>query len=156
MTQYSSQWEVWLFLLDQPLTFFLVGACFGSFMNVVYYRFPLGRSVVSPGSACPGCGKPIAFYDNIPILAWIFLRGRCRTCGSSISWVYPVIEGLFALCFLGAALLFHGLTHAVVAAFGFTSTISMFYLLIRYQRAPWYLWTMSVTSWVYFVFEILK
>ena len=62
------------------LLVFLVGACIGSFLNVVIYRLPAGESVISPRSHCK-CGKPIAAYDNIPILSWFILRGRCRHCG---------------------------------------------------------------------------
>lgn len=78
---------------------FLIGAslCVGSFLNVVIYRLPLGLSVVRPGSSCPGCGKPIAAYDNIPVLSWLLLRGRCRRCSSSISVVYPAVELLSAV-----------------------------------------------------------
>jgi leader peptidase (prepilin peptidase)/N-methyltransferase len=71
---------------------FVVGAIVGSFLNVVIYRVPLRRSIVSPGSACPRCGKPIRWFDNIPMLSWLLLRGRCRTCGASISIRYPLVE----------------------------------------------------------------
>jgi leader peptidase (prepilin peptidase)/N-methyltransferase len=76
---------------------FAVGACVGSFLNVVIARVPAGRSIVSPPSSCPKCGKPIAWYDNIPLLSWILLRAKCRDCGQPISARYPVVELLTAL-----------------------------------------------------------
>lgn len=76
------------------------GLIWGSFLNVVIYRVPLGMSVVHPGSHCPGCGKPIAGYDNVPVLAYVFLRGKARCCGARMSPRYPLVElmgGLLSL-----------------------------------------------------------
>lgn len=79
---------------------FAFGLVVGSFLNVVVYRVPRGESVVWPGSRCPGCGQPIAARDNVPVLSFLWLRGRCRACGTAISWRYPLFElaigGLFA------------------------------------------------------------
>jgi leader peptidase (prepilin peptidase)/N-methyltransferase len=69
-----------------------LGLTLGSFFNVVVYRVPLGKSVVSPPSACPSCGNFIAWYDNVPVLSWLLLRGKCRHCGLGISIQYPLIE----------------------------------------------------------------
>ena len=69
----------------------------GSFLNVVAARVPLKRSVVSPASACMQCGTELAWYDNIPVVSWLLLRGRCRTCGTNISWRYPAVELATAL-----------------------------------------------------------
>lgn len=80
---------------------FLFGLAFGSFLNVCIYRLPLGLSVVTPRSACPKCKQPIAFYDNIPVLSWMILGGRCRNCETRISPRYWMIELLTALLFLG-------------------------------------------------------
>ena len=88
-----------------PLCAFLFGACVGSFLNVCIYRLPKDESIVTPGSHC-ACGKPIAWHDNIPILSWLFLRGRARCCGRNFSVRYPAIELLTALLFLACALLF--------------------------------------------------
>src|SRR6267143_5853770 len=71
---------------------FAVGAVVGSFLNVVIARVPKGRSIVSPGSRCPRCGSPIAWYDNIPVLSWFLLRARCRNCSLPISPRYPLVE----------------------------------------------------------------
>ena len=82
----------------------LFGLCVGSFLNVVIARLPAGRSVVRPGSACPRCGREIAWYDNVPVASYVLLRARCRACHASISWRYPAIEltcaALFALAYL--------------------------------------------------------
>jgi leader peptidase (prepilin peptidase)/N-methyltransferase len=76
-----------------------VGAAVGSFLNVVIYRLPRGESLVHPRSRCPGCGTQIAEYDNIPIVSWLLLRGRCRHCGTPISARYPAVELITALVF---------------------------------------------------------
>ncbi len=81
----------------------VLGAVVGSFLNVCVYRWPLGQSVVRPRSRCPGCGNPIAWYDNVPIASWLVLRGRCRTCGEHISAQYPLVELATALLWLAAA-----------------------------------------------------
>lgn len=81
-----------------PIVVFLFGACVGSFLNVCIYRIPAGKSIVSPPSHC-ACGKPIAWYDNIPILGWFLLRGRARCCGRRISFRYPLVEILTAAAF---------------------------------------------------------
>ncbi len=75
------------------------GAVVGSFLNVCIYRIPLEKSVIRPRSACPKCGAPIAGYDNIPILSWFLLRGRCRHCQAPIAARYPLVEALTALLF---------------------------------------------------------
>lgn len=77
------------------------GACVGSFLNVVAYRLPLGRSLVRPGSRCPHCDTPIRWYDNLPVASWILLRGKCRQCGARISVRYPIVEALTAALFGG-------------------------------------------------------
>lgn len=84
----------------------LVGACVGSFLNVCVYRWPAEQSVLKPASRCPGCNQAIRWYDNIPILSYLILRGRCRNCGARISAQYPAIELVVALIWLGAAVRF--------------------------------------------------
>ena len=79
---------------------FFLGLAFGSFLNVCIYRLPLGLSVVTPRSACPKCKQPIAFYDNMPVLSWLILRGRCRNCKTKISARYLMIEMLTGVLFL--------------------------------------------------------
>jgi leader peptidase (prepilin peptidase)/N-methyltransferase len=81
-----------------------IGLAFGSFINVVAYRVPLGRSVVSPASACPACDRPIRPRDNIPVVSWLLLRGRCRDCGVRISARYPIVEAATAVLFTATVL----------------------------------------------------
>lgn len=99
-----------------PLMVFVFGACVGSFLNVVIYRLPQGLSVVHPGSRC-GCGKPIAWYDNIPILTWFLRRGRARCCGRRFSVRYAAVEVLTALLFLSAWISYSPLVALVVMFF---------------------------------------
>lgn len=83
---------------------FALGAVVGSFLNVCIFRLPEKKSLVWPGSHCVSCGSPIRWYDNIPILSFLILRGECRRCGQHISWQYPAVELLTAILFI---LLFH-------------------------------------------------
>jgi leader peptidase (prepilin peptidase)/N-methyltransferase len=78
----------------------LFGLAWGSFLNVVIYRLPRGQSLVQPPSSCPRCRTRIKPYDNIPVLSYILLRGKCRSCGLKISLTYPLVEAVTPLCFL--------------------------------------------------------
>lgn len=94
--------------LDVPAAFLvpfagLLGLVVGSFLNVVVHRVPLGRSVVRPGSACPACGAPVRPLDNVPVVSWLVLRGRCRDCGERIGIRYPLVEVATGLAFAGVA-----------------------------------------------------
>jgi leader peptidase (prepilin peptidase)/N-methyltransferase len=108
------------------LTFYLAALFFGlvvgSFLNVVAWRWPREESIVYPGSHCPRCGKPIAWYDNIPVVSWLLLRGRCRSCREKISIRYPLIElasgSLSVLCFFC-----FGLSKAYFIYFAFASSL---------------------------------
>jgi leader peptidase (prepilin peptidase)/N-methyltransferase len=82
----------------------IFGLVIGSFLNVVIYRVPLHESIVSPRSACPSCHTPILERDNIPVVSWLLLRGRCRACDAPISARYPMVELATGLVFAGAAL----------------------------------------------------
>src|SRR3954463_10840695 len=75
----------------------IVGAIVGSFLNVVAYRLPRRESLLHPGSRCPSCETPGKPHDNVPVLAWLWLRGRCRACGATISWRYPLVEAVTGL-----------------------------------------------------------
>lgn len=79
---------------------FALGAIVGSFLNVVVYRLPAGLSVVTPGSHCPACRRPIRWFDNVPIFAWLWLCGRCRDCAAPIAMRYPMVEFVTAVLFL--------------------------------------------------------
>ncbi|MEO0265513.1 MAG: prepilin peptidase [candidate division WOR-3 bacterium] len=79
---------------------FLFGLVIGSFLNVLIYRLPKNISLIKPGSHCPTCGMPIKFYDNIPIVSYLILKGKCRNCGARISPIYPLVEGITGFLFL--------------------------------------------------------
>ena len=89
---------VWLWCI-------VFGACVGSFLNVLVYRLPRRKSLLSPPSHCPACGHLIRWYDNVPVLGWIKLRGKCRDCRSPISVRYPCVEGFCGILFGGVFLL---------------------------------------------------
>jgi len=97
---------------------FAIGACVGSFLNVVIYRMPRDLSIVHPGSSCPTCKTPIAFYDNIPLLSWLLLLGKCRKCKTRISPRYFVIELFTAIIFVALYLIyFHTMMRKGVSGF---------------------------------------
>jgi leader peptidase (prepilin peptidase)/N-methyltransferase len=95
----------------------IFGAIFGSFLNVVAYRLPRHESLLAPASHCPSCETPVKPYDNIPILSFVLLRGRCRSCSTTISPRYPLVEALTALLCAGAVLA-HGSAAAIALSIG--------------------------------------
>ena len=96
----------------------LLGLNFGSFLNVCIVRLPVDESVVKPRSRCPKCGKGIAWYDNLPVLSWVLLRGRCRHCGRPISFQYPLIELTVGAIWLASAW-YYGITATGLAGAAF-------------------------------------
>lgn len=90
-----------------------IGLCLGSFLNVCILRLPHDQSLVTPPSTCPRCGKRIAWYDNIPVVSWLVLRGKCRSCGEPISLQYPLIETLVGALWVGAYLLWGVSVHTL-------------------------------------------
>src|SRR5258708_29995471 len=113
--------------------FFLFGIIVGSFLNVCITRIPEEISIVSPGSRCPRCGTPIKPYDNVPLFAWLWLRGKCRACGAPISAMYPLIELATGLLFVAAFLEF-GITQTTVRWLFFTCLILI--LTVTHLRFP--------------------
>ena len=113
-----------------------VGAIIGSFLNVCIWRIPREESIVFPASHCPVCSHPIRFFDNIPIISWLILRGRCRDCGASISPRYPLMEALTAVL---AVLLYwkYGFSLQFLCAFLFTAALIVItFIDIDYQIIP--------------------
>ena len=94
---------------------FLFGLLFGSFLNVCISRIPRGESIIHPRSRCPQCGAAIRWYDNIPVLSWLILRGRCRDCHESIPWRYPAVEIAVGLWFLYIVRAIRSATHLDLA-----------------------------------------
>ena len=115
---------------------FAIGAVVGSFLNVVIHRYPREESIVFPGSHCPQCDAPIRWFDNIPILSFMVLRGRCRACGVGIAWRYPLVELANALFYL-AAFQRTGPTVAFpIAAAIISMTIALIYIDADIQILP--------------------
>lgn len=112
---------------------FIFGLIAGSFLNVCIYRVPLGKSVVKPRSACPGCGHPIAFYDNIPLLSYLLLAGKCRHCRAAISWQYPLVEFTNALLWVLVAWQ-HGRTASTPLYAAFMSAMLVLIFIDARQR----------------------
>jgi leader peptidase (prepilin peptidase)/N-methyltransferase len=115
---------------------FAIGAIVGSFLNVVIHRYPREESIVFPGSHCPHCSAAIRWYDNVPILSFAVLRGRCRACGAGIAWRYPLVELANALFYL-ATFLYTGPTvaFAIIAAI-ISMTIVLIYIDADIQILP--------------------
>jgi leader peptidase (prepilin peptidase)/N-methyltransferase len=98
------------------------GAVIGSFLNVVIWRLPRGESLVRPGSRCPSCQRPIAPYDNVPVVSWLLLRGSCRHCGTAVSPRYPAVELLTAAAF-AAVVAVRGLDQDLVLELPFVACL---------------------------------
>lgn len=119
-----------------PITLVLLGLLVGSFLNVVITRLPAGGSLWRPGSRCPACGAGIAWHDNLPVLSFALLRGRCRACRGPISWQYPAVElvtgGLFGLAYFR-----FGLTpEFAVAAALLAALVAITVIDLRHQIIP--------------------
>lgn len=93
-----------------------IGLAFGSFLNVCIVRLPADRSILRPRSACPSCGHQLKWYENLPVLSYLALRGRCRSCGTRISILYPLVEVATGALWLGAYLYFDSIWTALSAA----------------------------------------
>jgi len=118
------------------ISVFFLGAIVGSFLNVCIYRLPKRESIVSPPSHCPHCGKPIRFYDNIPIVSYLLLGGKCRHCKKHISFRYPVVEGLSGLLSL-ALFMKYGLTVQALLLFLFSAALIIItFIDLDYQIIP--------------------
>ena len=119
-----------------PLAAFLFGAMVGSFLNVVIHRYPREQSVVFPPSACPSCGTHIKPYDNVPIVAWLWLRGRCRACREPISLRYPLVELANGLFWLAVYLRTGPTAGFVVISTLVSMTIVLIYIDLEIQILP--------------------
>jgi len=106
----------------------ILGLLVGSFLNVVIYRIPIGKSIVTPPSACPACDARIKPWDNVPVISWLVLRGRCRTCSARISVRYPIVELLSGLLFAAVALRFSQPLDIPTAALVATGILLVAYL----------------------------
>lgn len=118
------------------VAFGLFGLLFGSFANVVIWRVPRGESIASPGSHCPGCDAPIAWYDNVPLVSWLVLRGKCRSCGARIALRYPLVELASGVLFVVAALAFGPTLRGVLAACFFWFLLVLSVIDLDVMRLP--------------------
>lgn len=113
------------------------GLVIGSFLNVVIARLPEQRSLWMPGSTCPGCGNAIAWHDNIPLVSFAVLRGRCRACATPIPWRYPIVEAATAALFVLAWLVFGGdVRQFVVAVVFLAALVAITVIDLRHQIIP--------------------
>lgn len=132
MTELAPPEPPWLL----PAFVVLFGLVWGSFLNVVIHRLPLGRSLVSPRSRCPSCGKPVAAYDNVPLLSYVVLGGRCRHCKASIAVRYPFIEATVGAASL-LSFLRHGISLDYAAELGFVAAmVALIFIDFDHQILP--------------------
>ncbi|MCK8114415.1 prepilin peptidase [Anaerosoma tenue] len=122
----------WYFTLSMGL----FGLLFGSFANVVIWRVPRGESIAHPGSHCPGCDTPIAWYDNIPVVSWLVLRGRCRHCHKPIAPRYPLVEAVSGALFVAAALVWGPGARALFGAALFWFLLALSLIDLEHMRLP--------------------
>jgi leader peptidase (prepilin peptidase) / N-methyltransferase len=115
---------------------FVPGLAVGSFLNVVAFRVPLRRSVVRPPSSCGSCEQPIAWYDNVPVVSYFVLRGRCRDCGARIAWQYPAVELVTGLLIAGCVLAFGLTARAAVAAFFCATLVAVSVTDLKHRIIP--------------------
>jgi len=114
----------------------VLGLVVGSFLNVCIYRLPRGQSVNWPGSRCTTCDRSLAWYENIPIVSWVVLRGRCRTCGERISVMYPIVEAITAAMFI-AGYFIYGWTPLLAVRLAFTcAMIVLFVIDLQHYLLP--------------------
>ncbi|HIC92493.1 MAG TPA: prepilin peptidase [Syntrophaceae bacterium] len=115
---------------------FVLGAIVGSFLNVCIHRIPRGDSIIKPSSHCPACNQPISFFDNIPLISYLLLRGRCRHCHTHISFRYPLVELLSALLSLGLFLKFGLSPHLFVYLILAWSLVAVTFIDLDTQTIP--------------------
>jgi len=116
--------------------FGLLGLAFGSFLNVCIYRLPRRESLLWPASHCTACRRLLAWYENVPIVSWLVLRGRCRTCQTPISAAYPIVEAITAIVFAGAVFVY-GLTWLLVVRLVFASALIVLFVIdLRHRILP--------------------
>jgi leader peptidase (prepilin peptidase)/N-methyltransferase len=115
---------------------FIIGAIIGSFLNVCIYRLPRHESIVSPGSHCPNCDMPVSWYDNIPLVSYLLLGGRCRRCGDPISFWYPAVELLTAVLFALAGWKFGPNVELLPALLLIAALIVIFFIDLEHYIIP--------------------
>ena len=123
-------------MLIAEVFFVVLGLIIGSFLNVCIARIPRQESIVFPNSHCPQCGNPIKAYDNIPLLSYLLLFGKCRSCGQRISWQYPVVQVLTALTFWATFVLLGVNLKAVILLIFFSSIVILIFIDLNHRILP--------------------
>jgi leader peptidase (prepilin peptidase) / N-methyltransferase len=118
------------------LFFAILGLCIGSFLNVLIVRIPKGENIAFPASHCVTCNKPLKWYHNIPLLSWLFLRGRCSYCHDRISLQYPIVELLNTVIFIVAALKYNSLTQILLSSLVFSLLLALSAIDFKYKAVP--------------------
>src|SRR5688572_6349037 len=114
----------------------LLGVSIGSFLNVLIHRVPRGISIVHPPSACPSCNTPVRPVDNVPVLSYLLLRGRCRACGASVGIRYAIVEAATAAFFVASVLRFEDVEVAVFVALAGAVLIALGFIDLEHRRLP--------------------
>ena len=114
----------------------VAGLLVGSFLDVVAYRLPLRESLVHPRSRCPECGEPVRPYDNVPVLSWLILRGRCRFCSTSISPQYPLVEATTAALYVAVAITADDALHAALGLLLVTALVPITLIDLEHRLIP--------------------
>jgi leader peptidase (prepilin peptidase)/N-methyltransferase len=114
----------------------LIGLSIGSFLNVCIYRLPRGESLMWPASHCTSCGRPLSWYENVPVIGWLALRGRCRTCGERISIVYPIVELVTGIVFVCGYLIYGWTPLLAVRLLFACAMIVLFVIDLQHQILP--------------------
>lgn len=114
----------------------VLGLCLGSFLNVCIYRLPRQRSIAYPASRCPRCHRSLSWFDNVPLVSWLILRGRCRQCREPISWQYPIVEAATAILFVLVAAM-TPLSVLLAARLVFTAALIVLFVIdLEHQLLP--------------------
>jgi leader peptidase (prepilin peptidase) / N-methyltransferase len=114
----------------------LGGLVVGSFLNVVAWRLPRRESLVRPRSKCPSCAAPVSAYDNVPVLSWLLLQGRCRRCGEPISARYPVVEAVTGVLYVAVVLGLHGTREVILGLLLVTFLVPIMLIDLDHRRIP--------------------
>ncbi len=119
-----------------PVVLAMLGLLVGSFLNVCIYRLPRRESLAWPGSHCTSCARPLAWYENVPVASWLVLRGRCRTCGASISVMYPFVEMTTAVLFVGGYFVYGATPLLAVRLLFACAMVVLFVIDLRHHILP--------------------
>jgi leader peptidase (prepilin peptidase) / N-methyltransferase len=133
-------------MVFEAIMVFFFGACIGSFLNVCIHRLPMDKSIIGPRSFCPKCKRTIKWYDNIPLVSFVILLGKCRYCKEKISLRYPLVELITAVLFLALYINFGISVYSIQVAFLFSMLVLVSFIDIDYHAIPVYLCVMGIIA----------